>query len=484
MRRAQKTIGKFSRSIIGLAGAGGLILWTKRTLESADALAKTSQKLGIASEALAGLQHAAKLSGVETNVLNMGLQRMVRRVSEAAQGTGEAKDAIKELGLNAKLLAAQTPDQVFVRIAQSMKTVGNQSDRVRIAMKLFDTGGVALVNTLALGEAGLKAATREARMLGLTFSGQALKSIQATNDAFARLKASAQGIANTFVTKLAPSMKQAADVMSGIAISLRTGNTLLLSNIGNIARWTVGLGAATFIASKMVNVMQSMVIAYKAITKSSAIALAFTGPKGWAIIAAGAAAAAVTIKVVNSAFAEVAQNIRHASRMGREYNDTMTQVSATLNDTAVNQAKLNMQARMSLFDKVKKSAKSAEDAARSMTTRLGEMLANLSRTPAQAILAAIKRNTTDPRQLKLASDLADSIDKEMSKRFATKKPLIEKMLGVGFGAGRVGFKTAKEVAFGGRGAGIGSAIKRQVTLLEQIKDSTEKMARQGGVVLA
>jgi hypothetical protein len=50
-------------------------------------------------EALQELRFAAKASGVEQQTLDMALQRFTRRAAEAAQGTGEAKDALAQMGI-------------------------------------------------------------------------------------------------------------------------------------------------------------------------------------------------------------------------------------------------------------------------------------------------------------------------------------------------------------------------------------------------
>ena len=100
MNNATRKLGNFRKSVlnvrtavVALAGAGGMGALVKSSLDAVDALAKTSQKLGITTEALAGLRHAAELTGVKTQTLDMAIQRMTRRVAEAAAGTGEAKAA-------------------------------------------------------------------------------------------------------------------------------------------------------------------------------------------------------------------------------------------------------------------------------------------------------------------------------------------------------------------------------------------------------
>ena len=210
-----KSLGKAvtgtKAKLLGLVGAGGFSLLVKHAFDSVDALAKMSDRLGLTTEALGGLQHAAGLTGVQTNQLNLGLQRMTRRIAEAAQGTGEAKNALRELGLDARELSTLTPDAAFSRVADAMQNVEGQSNRVRLAFKLFDSEGVALVNTLNLGSAGLSEAAEEARALGVAVTRIDAAKVEIANDAFTRAKAVITGVVNQIAIHLAPFVKALSD---------------------------------------------------------------------------------------------------------------------------------------------------------------------------------------------------------------------------------------------------------------------------------
>ena len=102
-----KTMRTFGRLMTGgliIGGAAKLTGSLMDTARSIDHIAKTANKLGITSEKLQGLSYAAELSGVSSSKLEMSMQRLVRRTAEAANGTGEAVSAYKELGLNANQL--------------------------------------------------------------------------------------------------------------------------------------------------------------------------------------------------------------------------------------------------------------------------------------------------------------------------------------------------------------------------------------------
>jgi hypothetical protein len=86
-------------ALAGGATVGGLTALIDRSISAANAIGKTADTIGVGVEALQELRFAAKASGIEQQTLDMALQRFTRRAAEAAQGTGEAKDALAQLGI-------------------------------------------------------------------------------------------------------------------------------------------------------------------------------------------------------------------------------------------------------------------------------------------------------------------------------------------------------------------------------------------------
>lgn len=191
MNRAEKTINKSVKNMTKAVGTfagifvtGTLISKINEAGRSLDSIGKTSSKLGIAEEKLQGIHLAAQEAGISTQTVNMAMQRMVRRVAEAAKGTGEAVGALNELGISAEELSRLTPDEMLRRVADSMSNVTNKSDRVRLAMKLFDSEGVAMVNMLSNGSKGLDDVADKAEKLGLIIGGDYIKAVEKSNNAW------------------------------------------------------------------------------------------------------------------------------------------------------------------------------------------------------------------------------------------------------------------------------------------------------------
>jgi len=216
-----KSVGRAATGLtaqLGIAaGVLGLGAMVKSSLNSIDAQAKFADKIGVSTLALGGLHHAAELTGVSTRDMNLGLQRMTRRVAEAARGTGAAQKAIKELGLDAKRLASLRPDEQFRAIAESMSEVGSRSDQVRLAFAVFDAGGVGLLNTMDAGAEGIKKMQNEAVLLGSAVSRIDAAKIEAANDALFRSSQVFKGFANQLTVGLAPFIESAAKEFVGLA---------------------------------------------------------------------------------------------------------------------------------------------------------------------------------------------------------------------------------------------------------------------------
>ena len=199
-------------AIVGVVGVGGIGLLVRNSLLATDTLSKTANKLGVTTEALSQLRYAAELSGVGIQTTDMAVQRFTRRLSEAANGTGEAKAALIELGINARELGQVPLEEQMIELSKAFGNVKSSSDQVRLAFKLFDSEGVSFVNILKQGEDGLRAMFNEATNLGVVMSSQAAKGVEEANDAFFRLQSLFGGIIDQIVAALAPALTALAEM--------------------------------------------------------------------------------------------------------------------------------------------------------------------------------------------------------------------------------------------------------------------------------
>lgn len=171
--KALKVAAAGAAAVIVALGAREMVMLSKQAIRTANDLGDIAQKLGISSSALQEFQFAANQNGVAIQALNMGLQRFGRRAAEAANGTGEAKDAIKQLGIqlrdsNGNL---RTTEDLFTDALNAIAKVPNELERNRLAFKLFDSEGVAIVNMAS----NFEALRERARDLGLVLDDQVIQ---------------------------------------------------------------------------------------------------------------------------------------------------------------------------------------------------------------------------------------------------------------------------------------------------------------------
>ena len=197
----------------GVAGVAALTAIYTKNAQFIDQQAKTADRLGLTTQALSGLHHAAEQTGASTEALNMGLQRMTRRIGQvAATGSGEAKVALDQLGISIDEIKSKSPDEQFALIAEKMADVSSQGQKVFLTQKLFDSEGVKLLNTLNLGADGIKAMMDEAEALGFAINRVDAAKVEMANDAFDRAQKSTHSFGQALATETAPIIAALSDM--------------------------------------------------------------------------------------------------------------------------------------------------------------------------------------------------------------------------------------------------------------------------------
>ena len=209
---AIKTIGKFAGGLVAAAGVAGVVVFIKKSMAAIDVTAKLSDRLRIATEDIIALRHAAEITGVASDALDKSLEMFVRRLGEVRQGTGEAKRALEELGIDVNKLVTLSPAKAFSLIADEINKMALQADKAVVAYQLFGRAGTKLLNTLALGSEGLAEMKRDAEALGLTFSRFDAAKVEEANDAIQRMRSTFVGIGQDAAIGLAPVIQALSDI--------------------------------------------------------------------------------------------------------------------------------------------------------------------------------------------------------------------------------------------------------------------------------
>jgi hypothetical protein len=209
LRKGAQIVGT-GLAAMAAAGTAAFGIMARDVLKTGDEIHKLSSRLGISTEALSQLKHAADLSGVQFTTLSKALQQMIRVTSEGASGMKASADILAELGVDAQRLKNLRPEQMFEVLAEALRGVANDADRVRLAEKLFGARGTGVLAMMEDGAAGIQAMRQEANELGLTLSQQGANNIAAFNDSLTRLKGQFMGLTQTIVVEFTPQLTRLA----------------------------------------------------------------------------------------------------------------------------------------------------------------------------------------------------------------------------------------------------------------------------------
>ncbi|MEJ8573461.1 phage tail tape measure protein [Microbaculum marinum] len=183
------SMGRGVAAAAGVLGAAQIARTVREIVAESSNLGKVADKLGVGIEALQEYRYAAELAGISQETFDMALQRFTRRAAEAAQGTGEAKAALQELGIALRDQEGNVrPTEALLGdVADALQRIEDPATRVRLAFKLFDSEGVSMVNMLRNGSAGLDQMREAARKAGVVLDESLVRAAERVDDRFATL---------------------------------------------------------------------------------------------------------------------------------------------------------------------------------------------------------------------------------------------------------------------------------------------------------
>lgn len=184
-----------------------------------DEVRKQAIRLETTTEALSGLQYAANLAGVDAAKLQVAMEKAADGIAEAVAEGGTAAEVFSRIGLDVAQLAQLSPDQQFLRIAEAIQQIGNQSERIRTVRDIFGRAGTELLPLFADGAQNIRDLTAEAQRFGDAVGGTAAAAAENMNDAFTRSWANVSRITDEITGRLAPSIQALVEGMGRVDAS-------------------------------------------------------------------------------------------------------------------------------------------------------------------------------------------------------------------------------------------------------------------------
>lgn len=216
-KRLRKTLGSvkagYALVAVGALAAGVAFAKARQsfdaTIDALDSVDKASRRLGVSAQALQEWRFAAELAGVSSQTFDNSLRVLVRVSEEATKGLGEGGNALRSLGLSMKEVAGLNPEQLFSRVIRELGKIEDAGERLRIAVKLFESEGAGLV--VLAGD--FDELAKRAREAGVAIDDGTIRAAVEAKDKLAELSAVTS-------TRLAPSLVQIAPIFVALGESL------------------------------------------------------------------------------------------------------------------------------------------------------------------------------------------------------------------------------------------------------------------------
>ena len=188
--KKMKGAAKAAGLAVAAVGAG-LFMAMKKTVDFADKIGKTADRIGLATGELQKLRFAFDIGGMSAEVTDKALDKFSRNLGEARKHTGTLDTFLRKLGekgFGKALLGAKSITGALKIVFDRMRKAGNQSDAAAISVAAFGRQGSMLAAIARKGGAEFVKWTRRAEELGLVLSDKMVRSAEALKDKFTILE--------------------------------------------------------------------------------------------------------------------------------------------------------------------------------------------------------------------------------------------------------------------------------------------------------
>ena len=222
MKQSMNAMGSLDASSLALAGGfaavaaaivkaeKALISMTREAASKADDLLTLASVTGMTTDSVQELNYMADLTDVSLDRIKDSLKETTNKMQEAATGTGAAYEAYQKLDVEITNAdgSMRSAQDVFYDTIDALGNMKNQAERDALAMDLMSESAQELNPIIELGGDKLREYAQEAHDMGYVLDNDALKSLQAVDDAYSRLQNTQEGVKNQLAAEFAPYLEE------------------------------------------------------------------------------------------------------------------------------------------------------------------------------------------------------------------------------------------------------------------------------------
>ena len=209
--RGVMTYGSKMMAFAGM-GLAGVTYVTKRFIDLGDALNKMSARTGATVEWLSAMSFGAERSGATIEALEQAIRKRNKAIAEAQNGNRTPYEVFRRLRIDPSSMEFRNMDAgaQFELVARRLNEVQSQAEKTRLAMALFEEGGVMLLPLLG----DIDRLKQKAKELGIIMTKEQADTAAALLDAWTNFKYQLNAIFMSLGEAIAPALKQVVTWLS------------------------------------------------------------------------------------------------------------------------------------------------------------------------------------------------------------------------------------------------------------------------------
>lgn len=245
MARFRRIFGllQFSAYIIGIQH------FMSSTLQAADAVGKAAARLGVTTDEYQKLTAVAETAGARVEDVERTMHRMSASAFRAGQGSKEAAERYKVLGVEVKDANGNLKEGIplLVEIGNKLGQMEDKTKRNALAQEILGEAGLKLLPAFANTNATIDEQIEKLEKLAVVYDEDFVRAVEEANDNMMFFRRAAERVKVQVINEIVPAMNQLALIF----IKVADNTTRMLKTTETVkAALVVGLGVAFAILTK------------------------------------------------------------------------------------------------------------------------------------------------------------------------------------------------------------------------------------------
>ena len=184
-------------AVAGVAAAFSVSKLGKETLQ-------TAQRFNMSAQAFQEWSYVMEHTGSSVDDLKGFLETLASEQAAVVEGSADAAENFKRLGLSANQVASMGQQELFEETVRRIQNISDATQRSSIAYSIFGDEASRLMNVLNMNSAEMQELVNNYNLLGGAMSGELLDKSNSLQNSIANMKQAWQGISNTLAEVFIP----------------------------------------------------------------------------------------------------------------------------------------------------------------------------------------------------------------------------------------------------------------------------------------